>query len=165
MKRIYLYLFTFLFLSGVTLVTFVFPLDYFPEVSNASKEYQVDKATIYSIIKIESNFRGDVCSYKGAIGLMQIMPPTGKWIADLNNIPYSDEMLLDPDYNIKIGTFYLSYLLKRYHGDMEKVLIAYNAGPSRLKDGTWKNFKETKNYIIKYKIVNFFYKIRVFIKN
>ena len=70
-------------------------------------------------------------------------------MAETNNLPYSEEMLLDPAYNIKIGTLYLHYLMDRYDRDIEKVLVAYNAGPSRLKDGSWKEFKETRNYLNK----------------
>jgi soluble lytic murein transglycosylase len=164
MKRIYIYILIFLVFIGMMGVIFFFPLDYCEEIDKISKKYKVSREVIYSVIKIESNFREHIVSHKGAIGLMQIMPSTGEWMAKSHNLPYSQEMLLDPTYNIKIGTLYLSYLINRYEGNIEKVLIAYNAGPSRLKNGTWKNFKETKNYLIKYKIANFFYRIRLYFK-
>ena len=162
MKRIYIYVLIFFMFIGIIGFFSFFPLDYYEEIDKISNKYKVDKEIIYSIIKIESNFREDIVSYKGAIGLMQIMPATGEWMAKCHDIPYCEKMLLDPVYNIKIGTFYLLYLIERYDGDIENILVAYNAGPSRLKDGSWKKFKETKNYLIKYKIANFFYKIRLF---
>ncbi|WP_037029366.1 lytic transglycosylase domain-containing protein [Psychrilyobacter atlanticus] len=164
MKRIYIYILIFLMFTGIIGVASFFPLNYYGEIDKISKKYEVDREIIYSVIKIESNFREGVVSHKGAIGLMQIMPPTGEWMAQTHNLPYSEKMLLDPVYNIKIGTLYLHYLMKRYDGNIEKVLIAYNAGPSRLKDGSWKKFKETRNYLRKYKITNFFYRIRLFFR-
>lgn len=164
MKRLYVYILIFLIFIVTIKVIFFFPLDYYEEIDGTSKKYKVNRDIIYSVIKIESDFRERIVSYKGAVGLMQIMPSTGEWIAKSNDLPYSQEMLLDPVYNINIGTLYLSYLINRYEGDIKKVLIAYNAGPSRLKNGTWKKFKETKNYLIKYKIANFFYRIRLYLK-
>lgn len=164
MKRIYIYILIFLIFIGIIGVISFFPLDYYGEINKISKKYKVERETIYSIIKIESDFREGVVSHKGAVGLMQIMPPTGEWMAKSHDLPYSEKMLLDPVYNIKIGTLYLHYLMNRYDGDIEKVLVAYNAGPSRLKDGSWKTFKETKNYLIKYKISNFFYRARLLFK-
>ena len=164
MKRIYIYILIFLIFTGIVGVTSFFPLNYYKEVDTFSKKYKVDREIIYSIIKIESDFREHIISHKGAMGLMQIMPPTGKWMAETHHFPYSEEMLLDPAYNIKIGTLYLHYLMNRYDSDIEKVLVAYNAGPSRLKDGSWKKFKETRNYLIKYKIASFFYRIRLCFK-
>lgn len=164
MKRIYIYVLIFLLFIGTIGIISFFPLNYYKEIDKISKKYEVDREIIYSIIKIESNFRKDIISHKGAIGLMQIMPSTGKWMAKSHNLPYSKEMLLDPTYNITTGTLYLHYLINRYKGDQKKVLIAYNAGPSRLKDGSWKKFKETKNYLIKYKITIFFYRIRLYFK-
>ena len=164
MKRTYIYILIFLIFAGAGGVISFFPLNYYGEVNKISEKYRVDREIIYSVIKIESNFREHIISHKGAVGLMQIMPPTGEWMAESHDLPYSREMLLDPVYNIKIGTLYLHYLMDRYDGDIKKVLVAYNAGPSRLKDGSWKKFKETKNYLIKYKIANFFYRIRLYFK-
>jgi len=164
MKRIYIYILVFLIFTGTMGLISFFPLNYYKEIDEISKKYEIDKEVIYSVIKIESNFRKDIVSHKGAVGLMQITPPTGEWMAKSHNLPYSENMLLNPVYNIKIGTLYLHYLMKRYDGDIKKILVAYNAGPSRLKDGSWKKFKETKNYLIKYKITNFFYRIRLFFK-
>ena len=161
MKKICIYTLIFLIFTGSVGVSSFFPLNYYEEINKISKKYGIDREIIYSVIKIESNFREGVISHKGAMGLMQIMPPTGQWMATSHDLPYSEKMLLDPVYNIKIGTLYLHYLMNRYNGDIEKVLVAYNAGPSRLKDGSWKKFKETKNYLIKYKIANFFYRIRL----
>jgi soluble lytic murein transglycosylase len=165
MKKTFFYLFILTFILGVLGVRKVFPIKYSTEIKQVATKYDIDEATLYSIVKIESDFRATIISHRGARGLMQIMPATGQWIAETHLIEYSDEMLLLPKYNVNIGAIYISHLLNRYQGDMEKVLVAYNAGPSRLKDESWKNFKETKNYLVKFKIAHFFYKIRLFLKD
>ncbi|MCK5780770.1 MAG: lytic transglycosylase domain-containing protein [Psychrilyobacter sp.] len=166
MRKVTYLLFFLLFLGFIGIVSIVkyFPLPYYPEIVNISKKYNVEKEVIYSVIKIESDFRQEVVSHKGAVGLMQLIPSTAQWVASINEVEYSKEKLIDPVYNMEIGTMYLSHLLTRYDLDRNKMLIAYNAGPSRLKDGKWKEFKETRNYLIKFKITYFFYKLRIFFK-
>jgi len=161
MKKYLIYFIIFLSLI-ISLSIIFFPIKDFECIDEISNKYNVDESIIYSVIKIESNFNDSAISPKGAIGLMQIMPTTGRWIAEINNLSYSDKMLLDPKYNIQIGTIFLKYLIDRYDGDLKKVIIAYNAGPTRVEDGRWEDFKETKNYIIKFRIAYFFYKIRLF---
>ncbi len=161
MKKLYIILTIFIFFIGGFYIINFFPLKFSLEVEESSKNHNIKKEMIYSIIKIESDFRPKVISHKGAIGLMQIMPQTGQWIAELNQLDYNKNMLMTPQYNIDIGTLYLKYLMNKYNEDVNSVLIAYNAGPSRLEDESWKNFKETKNYLVKYQIASFFYKIRL----
>jgi len=165
-KKLTFILFFLFIMAFIVINSFIkfFPLPYYNEITAISKKYNIQKDVIYSVIKIESDFRETVVSHRGAMGLMQIMPSTGKGIAKSNSLPYTKELLLDPIYNIQIGTLYLSTLSKRYNGHIDDILVAYNAGPSRLRDGSWKDFKETKNYIIKYKIVNFFYKLKLSMK-
>jgi soluble lytic murein transglycosylase len=136
-----------------SLLWYFFPLKYRDEVDSVSKRLEVDKKLIFAIIKIESNFKKDAVSSKGAVGMMQVMPSTAEWILKKNGRKVEKYDLYEPAHNIEIGTLYLRYLLDRYKGDVKKVLIAYNAGPSRLGDGSWKEIEETKNYLIKYKIV------------
>jgi soluble lytic murein transglycosylase len=130
------------------------PLKYQNEVQDASDKFKVDKKLIFAIIKIESNFEKDAISSKGAIGLMQVMPSTADWIIKKNDKLPEEYDLFNPAQNIEVGVMYLRYLLDKYDGDVQKALIAYNAGPTRLKDGSWENIEETKNYLRKYSIVS-----------
>ena len=138
---------------------YLFPIRFEKEVSDACEAFDVEKCIVYSVINVESGFRKDVVSSKGAVGLMQILPSTAQEIALKLNIENLD--LLNPEQNILIGTYYLSYLLKRF-GNEKVALCAYNAGPANVlswlkneqysDDGkTLKTIpvQETKNYIKK----------------
>lgn len=118
----------------------LYPIKYKESIFNYSQEYNIDKELIASIINAESSFKTDAISKKGAIGLMQLMPSTAQWIADKLDIQYNDELLYNPDYNIHLGTYYLSYL-KRKFNDTTVILCAYNAG-----EGVVKNWLNNTNY-------------------
>ncbi|MCS7204274.1 MAG: lytic transglycosylase domain-containing protein [Leptospiraceae bacterium] len=107
-------------------------------VKRVSQEEGVSPELIWSIIKVESNFDPDAISKKGAIGLMQLMPETAKM---LNVNPH------DVEQNIRGGIRYLKELAKKYDS-LEKILAAYNAGPSAVDryEGI-PPYSETQNYI------------------
>lgn len=98
----------------------------------SSKAYDLDPGLVASLIRQESNFNPRATSPVGARGLMQLMPPVGRTIANGQKIAgYTDESLYDPAINIKLGTQHLSGLIKKSSG-IERVLAAYNAGESRV---------------------------------
>lgn len=108
-------------------------------VSDMSKKYAVDEKLIRSVISVESAWRPDAVSPKGAIGLMQLMPATARMLGvDPEN----------PEENVEGGVKYLSRLSDKYNGDLEKTLAAYNAGPGRVDacDGI-PPFRETEAYV------------------
>jgi soluble lytic murein transglycosylase len=81
-------------------------------------------------MKQESGFVPEIRSPAGAIGLMQIMPSTGKNLAKMENIEdFNVSQLRDPELNIRLGTAYLDDLKKKYNGNLMLVLCNYNAGP------------------------------------
>jgi soluble lytic murein transglycosylase len=135
----------------------VYPLKYEDLIIKYSTEYAIDEHLVCAVISAESSFKETALSSSGAMGLMQIMPDTGGWIAEkLDMTEFETGMLYDPETNIKLGCWYLNYLNGLFSGDARKVLAAYNAGPSRVKewldaDGVLKDipYKETDNYIIK----------------
>jgi len=121
---------------------------------------------VLAVIRQESEFDPKANSAVGAKGMMQVMTYTAKSIAKQAKLPYSKSKLKsDPNYNIKLGSFYLSSLLEEYEGSYPFALAAYNAGPKRVK--YWKKingnpqkgkidyvdwielikFKETRNYV------------------
>jgi len=112
----------------------MYPLKYKDHISEASELYNVDKVLIASIINAESSFRPNAVSNKGAVGLMQVMPATGEWVAKKMKIEFDDSTLYDPRTNILIGTYYLNYLLSKFN-DTQTALIAYNAGEGKV--ATW----------------------------
>ena len=134
-------------------------MKYQEEVEAACESFSVDKAVVFSVINVESGFRKNAKSSKGAQGLMQIMPSTAAEMAKKCGMQEFD--LFDEKDNITLGTFYLSSLLNRFD-DLTVALCAYNAGPAKVE--AWlKNeefsfdgkslkkipFSETKNYILK----------------
>lgn len=94
-------------------------------ISKASAEYGINENLIRSIIKVESSFQPFSLSISGAMGLMQLMPETAKWMSVTN--PY------DIDQNISGGTRYFRDQLARFDGDIELALAAYNKGPNAVK--------------------------------
>lgn len=90
-----------------------------------------DDSLINAIIQQESFFKTNAISNKGARGVMQIMPSTGKKLAKSMNIKYDNKRLLyDRGYNVRMGQFYLKQLLDRFNGHKLLALASYNAGSS-----------------------------------
>ena len=140
---------------------FVYPLQYDYMVRQYAYEEHVEPALVASVILVESKFDRTAASHRGAVGLMQIMPDTGDWIAEEMNLSdYQPERLNDVCTNIRMGTWYLAYLLKEYEGNKILALAAYNAGrghvDSWMKQYGWKKdfskieeipFSETREYV------------------
>lgn len=113
----------------ITIISFRFPVKYYDIIENYAEVYGVDPVLISSIINVESKFNKNAVSPVGASGLMQIMEPTAVWAAEevgLQNFNYN-EMIFDPEINIRLGTWYIDRLLNNY-GELDVALAAYNAG-------------------------------------
>jgi soluble lytic murein transglycosylase len=136
-----------------------FPLAHEPLFEQAAKRTNIEKTWIYGIARQESAFMYDARSPVGATGLMQLMPSTAKGVSKRLRIKYSKAKLLDPTYNIRLGSHYLKTLLKRYKGNRVLATAAYNAGPGNVNrwlkrfDGPmdiWIEnipFNETRQYV------------------
>ena len=127
-------------------------LIYYKEVEKISSEYALDCNLVMAIIKTESSFDENAVSRANAIGFMQLVPPTAEWVAANNNIEYSEKLLFDYKYNIKLGCLYFKYLLTRF--DENWAIIAYNAGETNVKRwieaGIQQDeipFKESREYL------------------
>jgi soluble lytic murein transglycosylase len=107
-----------------------YPQGYWQTIVSAARRNGIDPYFVAAIIREESQFRSEALSPAGARGVMQVMPTTGEWIAKMTGIRDFDRAkLYDADMNITIGTWYLSYLMKRFKNDLYLVSAAYNAGP------------------------------------
>lgn len=162
-------------LNAKNIIKYYFPLKYSDYVVRYSKEYNLDPHFVMAVIKTESNFNPDIRSGKNAIGLMQITPETAKWAAEKMNITdFTENMLNDPEFNIKMGCWYLNDLNTEFNGDMKLVLAAYNGGRGNVQkwlknsehsmDGQslqYIPFKETDKYIkkveVSYKVYRYLY--------
>jgi soluble lytic murein transglycosylase-like protein len=111
-------------------------------INELCKKYDVETSFIKAMVKTESNFDPYAVSKKGATGLMQLMPEKAKDLAVTD--------AFDPRQNLDGGIRYVSYLLKKYEGDVKLTLAAYNAGENAVKKNNGvPPFEETKNYIVK----------------
>lgn len=92
-----------------------------------------DPLFVTAVIKAESTFRHSVVSHKGARGLMQLLPSTGRYISEKRQIKWEGgQDLYDPALNIRLGLAYLRYLEEKFDFTPEETLIAYNWGPGNL---------------------------------
>lgn len=158
----------------------LYPISYQEYIFKFSEKYDVDPFLVSAIIRVESKYYKDAISNRGAMGLMQILPTTGKWAADNIGISdFYDEMLFKPEINIEIGCWYLNKLTKQFNSDLELVVAAYNGGSGNvskwLKDLKYSTdgkkldnipFKETEQYVEKvfksYEVYKKLYKIEDF---
>jgi len=141
----------------------IYFLRYEQNIYKYSSQYDLDPHLVMAVIWVESKFEPKARSMKDARGLMQIIPSTGQWIAkEINIEAYNDEFLYDPDINIRMGCWYLSYLLEFFEGDIDLTLAAYNGGMGNvmkwLKDERYSKdgrnldvipFEETRKYVDK----------------
>lgn len=114
----------------------------FPKRTGLTYQVPVDRlGFLVGLIQTESQFHTRAKSHKGALGLMQVMPETAKWLAKKEGISYtSANDLYEPETNLLLGVLYLNYLLERTDS-LEATLLAYNAGL-----GGYKRFGGVPNY-------------------
>ncbi len=116
----------------------------------ASDTHGIDYALLQALIATESGFNRHAVSPKGAVGLMQLIPPTAqRYGVTAGKNATIEQKLTDPKINIKAGAKYLSDLIRMFPGQMELALAAYNAGEGAVQRAGNKvpNYPETKNYV------------------
>jgi soluble lytic murein transglycosylase len=138
-----------------------YPLPWQSQFESYSSVANIEPTWAYGIARSESLFMRDVRSSAGAVGLMQLMPRTGRMVAKQINLPYRGlDTLTDPESNIRLGTSYLGQMAERFGGHSVLATAAYNAGPHRVdawlpqtgaEDArTWIEnipFNETRKYV------------------
>jgi len=131
------------------------------QFADAAKEQDVDVALLYGIARQESRFVADIVSSAGAVGLMQLMPGTARWVARKLAVDgYSPARIADVGLNTQFGAFYFKYWQDRLDRLPALAAAAYNAGPSRaqawrpasgaLEGAVWVEtipFNETRDYV------------------
>jgi soluble lytic murein transglycosylase-like protein len=110
--------------------------------SDAARRHGLDPALVQAVVSVESGFRPDAVSPKGAQGLMQLMPTTAASLGVKNP--------MDPSANLDGGSRYLQSLVTQYGGDLKRALAAYNAGPGAVsRYGGVPPYRETRQYVDK----------------
>ena len=137
----------------------LFPFPYESVIRREAVRNDFDPMFAAGLIRQESTFQADAVSHANAIGLMQILPKTGRLLARQLKIRYTRNTLYDPNYNIEIGMLYIANLT-RSTGSPEYAAAAYNAGEDRI--ALWKSertydeipelvesipFTETREYV------------------
>ncbi|WP_276901714.1 lytic transglycosylase domain-containing protein [Dialister micraerophilus] len=158
-------LFTVLLFIGIVLFS-IFLHNYLsrpaPEIrmiiTEYAHKYRVQRHLVEAVMHAESKFDQKAVSHVGAVGMMQLMPKTAEWIAQEGELQYTD--LKEPRQNIMLGTWYIDYLLKKYHNNEVLALAAYNAGRGNVDEWIteygWKDdftnikeipFPETREFV------------------
>ena len=138
-----------------------YPIAFEDTLAPRARELRLNLPWVYGLIRAESMFRPDATSQAGAVGLMQLMPSTGRQVAARLGLMLDDKaVLFDPDTNLTLGSTYLSEMLKRFDDSEPLATAAYNAGPQRvsawlpesgsLPADVWVDtipYLETRNYV------------------
>ncbi|MBL8308837.1 MAG: lytic transglycosylase domain-containing protein [Burkholderiales bacterium] len=139
-----------------------FQTPYGDEIRKAATQASLDHALLFGLVRQESRFWAEAISSAGAMGLMQVMPATAKWIAaKIKAGDFRPSHLLDAGTNAGFGAFYLRTVLDQLGGSEPMAAAAYNAGPGRAR--AWRGdtplegaiyaesipFNETRDYVKK----------------
>lgn len=126
------------------LLKVVYPFPYREMVIREAREWGVDPIMLAAIIRQESAFKADIRSSAGAVGLMQVMPPTGKELARRHGPEgFAEANLEAPEVNLHLGAAFFRDMSRRYDDDLPLVLSAYNAGPTRAT--RWRQYPEASD--------------------
>ncbi len=136
----------------------LFPMPYKEHILNWSQQRQLNPLLVTSLIRQESRFEAKIRSVVGATGLMQVMPDTGKWIAE--KIQLKQYNLENPSDNVQLGTWFLDFTHQEYNNNSMLAVASYNAGPGNVSEWVAKYglsdpdafievipFGETKGYV------------------
>lgn len=111
-----------------------YPTPWRQQVLASARAKGVDPAWVYGVMRQESRFRKEARSTSGALGLMQVMPETGRWLArKLNEPRFHPNRLLEPETNLRYGITYLRLMTEQLDGHPVLATGAYNAGPGRIQ--------------------------------
>ena len=126
------------------LLRIAYPFPYRDLITREARARGIDPYFMVALIRQESSFNPAATSSAGAMGLMQVMPSTGRGLARTLGIRrFKSSMLHDPSVNIRLGAKFLADMITTWKGRPDYVLAAYNAGPTRMS--RWINFPEARD--------------------
>lgn len=151
----------FIFVAMPLFNRLIYPLEYEEYIVDSARDTGVDPYLVIAIIRTETKFDPNKTSRVGASGLMQLMPMTVEEIIQEGNFsPAFRDYVNEPAVNIRMGSWYLANLTKKFKGNKVAVIAAYNAGPTIVQkwldnktwDGTSENadqipYGETRHYV------------------
>ena len=110
-----------------------YPLDFRTIIEQRANEQNLSPYLVFAMVRQESAFDAAARSWAGARGLMQLMPATGREVAQRLGLRYSTSLLEDPDFSVRLGTRYFRQVLDMFDGNEELALAGYNGGPYRIR--------------------------------
>jgi len=142
------------------LLSVYYPAGYRAAVNRHIGDSSLPQPLALAVMREESSFRPEIESPAGAVGLMQLMPSTAKYVAKTIRAHYEPSLLFEPDFNVKLGVAYLNRLLRQYKGNLHYTLAAYNGGATNVQRWRQKahstdldvfvetiTYLETQNYV------------------
>ncbi|GAB2722659.1 lytic transglycosylase domain-containing protein [Paenibacillus thermoaerophilus] len=150
-----------LFARSEWLFKWMYPIHYEELIRSEAEKHQVDPYLVAAIVQVESRYDPARRSSKGAVGLMQIMPDTARWAAEVKKMRIDAVAYLhDPAVNLDIGSWYISSLIREFDGNHTAAIAAYNGGPGNVRQwlasGVWDGtldgakaipFGETRHFV------------------
>jgi soluble lytic murein transglycosylase len=127
--------------TNLRLLRILYPFAYRPVIEAEARANDLDPFMVAALARQESTFKARISSPVGARGLMQVMPQTGRGLAQGAGIGgWDDELLFQPEINVHLGTRFLAAQMRQYDGNLPRVFSAYNAGPTRVE--RWRRWPE-----------------------
>ncbi len=146
----------------LTVWALAYPQPYREEVDKAAQEFDLDPLLIYAVMREESRYDPEALSSSYAQGLIQVIPSTAQWIGEKLGVEVEPAEIFQPVLNLRLGAWYLRFVLDYFEGDLEYAVAAYNGGPGnvqawredpRVKDKAdflrWMGLAETREYVSK----------------
>ncbi|MFI5305055.1 MAG: transglycosylase SLT domain-containing protein [Nitrospiria bacterium] len=126
-----------------------YPNEAVEQIQKIATEAKIEPEFVAGIMREESVFDVRATSKSGALGLMQIMPFTGEWVAEqLGVASFVREKLYNQDINIRFGAFYLDHLNQKFQGNLFYVAASYNAGPEAVSKWIMNdNFTDIEEFV------------------
>jgi len=138
-----------------------YPTPYSATVEAAAGEFDLDPLLLWAIMRQESRFDPEALSYVGARGLMQVMPSTQDWITEQMGETLTPGDAYTPEASVRMGAWFLRFLLDYFDGDLGLVIAAYNGGAGSVDSWQahplvsdrddllrWIGFGETREYLV-----------------
>jgi soluble lytic murein transglycosylase len=123
-----------------------YPLPHDASIRHWAAVNKLDPMLVAGLSRQESSFDPNAHSVSNALGVMQLLPETGrKWAKD-QRVRYSQTKLFDADFNIRLGTAYFAWL-KQQFGSVEAALAGYNAGEDRVTDWTETPYRDIPEFV------------------
>lgn len=152
--------------SGQPVWQMCYPLAYGSAVAQNAGEKGVDPLLVHALVREESRYNYKALSRSNALGLMQLLPGTAYGVAKRIGVPLSSQQdILTPEINIKLGIDYLSYVIRRANGNCLLAVASYNGGPNAVQSWMKKHtasgstdfdvfvenipYRETRDYVRK----------------